>query len=227
MKNIILKKAVSVVALVAMMTGTFSGNIVKAEVCTASNSAVCSEHDAVELDVMLYDRLDAEKINSSTKLSTEQKAELIKANDEAKAYFDQIDALLDEVDKKYEEIMAGTETLYEKIDSIIAENSDIWDKFDESEFTDEDLEKTEEELIKGSKVLTKEEKEILLSDLDEIKQYESQIEEKYEKFMEATEYLDAEFDEAYKVIEKIFEDNGTSLNLLADELIVLTDCQVK
>ena len=223
MRNTMLKKAVSFLVLATMATGSLGGSMVYAANTQEDSRVECENLDASEFKISLYDRLDNEKIKASEKLNADEKEKLVEANDEARVYFDELDVLLDANDKKYDEIMAGTESIYEKMDSIVDQHSNIWEKFEGIEFTDADDEKSEEEIINETSVLNQEEKTLLLSDLKQMNEYEAQLEAKNDEFYQAIKGTDIKFDETYKKIEKIFADKGVSMDGLCDEFITPTN----
>lgn len=192
------------------------------------------ENEQIDKDMLLgtwgpeyiYEPLDEEKIKASTELTEEQKQKLIKANQEAKIYFDQIKNINDANEKIFQEVMDGSDAEYDALDMLYEKHSDLRAKFeDEQNKLVEDssfngFEEDEITRIQNSKVLSEEEKSLLIADIKESKTYQDKIDARYAKYRSLSSENDKKYNEAYMAIEKIYADNQVNPETIPYDLIV-------
>ncbi len=171
----------------------------------------------------IYEPLDEEKIKASEQLTEEQKRKLIKANRESQIHFDTIKEITKANDEIFAKVMEGSEQEYDELERIYEKHNDIRSKWEQEEIenanTDSETE-DENERIKKSKVLSDEEKSILIADNEESEIYQKKIDARYALYNEKSAENNEKYHAAYMAIEKIYADNQVNVNEIPYDIIV-------
>ncbi len=171
----------------------------------------------------IYEPLDEEKIKASEQLTEEQKGKLIKANRESQIHFDTIKEITKANDKIFAKVMEGSEHEYDELERIYEKHNDIRSKWEQEEIENADVDsetEDENERIKKSKVLSDEEKSILIADNEESEIYQKKIDARYALYNEKSAENNEKYHAAYMAIEKIYADNQVNVNEIPYDLIV-------
>ena len=136
---------------------------------------------------------------------TEVEKELLIEEDRAlQPYIEKGQKISSKMDEKTNKILEGAEEYFEERGNILlGKNSKLWDKMWDN-MTEEQNEMSDySEIIQASKVLTQNEKKILLKEQKRLDELESEIDKFYEEAEKANSQLNKEYEENLKKIQKI------------------------
>lgn len=191
-----------IMAGVLISTVAIGGPVAK--VYASNNSTKDSVCYNEEKEVTIQDYLNEIKI-----LSNDEKQKLIDADNESKPYYDKINDIENEIEKISNKILNGSDHIYDKYDEILKSHEDLWEKL-YNNITDEQTKiDNDKDFIKTSKVLTEEEKNILINDQIKLDEIYKKLDQRNNEVNKATESLNKQLDELYSKIDEINQKNNS------------------
>lgn len=145
-------------------------------------------------------------INDLEILTAEEKARLLETEKKNEAYYKKLDEISSKIDRIFERVFEGSEHLQEDLSKLLDKHEELWNKL-YAENLNINLEEMPK-FIKDSKVLTENEKAILLENELEIQKVEKLLDEKYKKVDELSRHLDDESSKIYEKIQKNDDENA-------------------
>ncbi|MGV2804754.1 hypothetical protein GNF85_13940 [Clostridium perfringens] len=191
-----------IMAGVLISTVAIGGPVAK--VYASDNSTKDSVCYNEEKEMTLQDYLNEMKF-----LSNDEKQKLIDADNESKPYYDKVNDIENEIEKISNKILNGSDNIYDRYDEILKSHEGLWEKL-YSNITDEQTKiNSDKELIKASKILTEEEKNILIDDQIKLDEIYKKLDERNNEVNTATESLNKQLDEIYSKIDDINKKNNS------------------
>lgn len=123
-----------------------------------------------------------------TFLTEEEKAQLVKDEEESKPLWEKLNGIYAEMQKAEEKIQKDHAPLFEKQSALMMRNEKIWQKLSPYGLTNYSP-VDQEESIKNSKDLTEEERTLLLKDVEELKALQPEFEKVLDEIADATASL--------------------------------------
>ena len=197
------------------MTGTLMGAVVILGV-GGSGMAMAKEKNRVdpvnatteyvtyEVEESYLNETMEEFVNSLDMLTDKEKEMLIEEDRALQPYIEKGQRISIEMEENTNTILKGAEVYFEERgDILLGKNSKLWDKMWDN-MTEEQNKMTDyHEIIQGSKVLTQNEKKILLKEQKRLDELESKIDQYYEEAEIANSQLNKEYEENLKKIQEI------------------------
>lgn len=197
------------------MTGTLMGAVVILGV-GGSSMAMAKEKNRVdpinatteyvtyEVEESYLNETMEEFVNSLDMLTDKEKEMLIEEDRALQPYIEKGQRISIEMEENTNTILKGAEVYFEERgDILLGKNSKLWDKMWDN-MTEEQNKMTDyHEIIQGSKVLTQNEKKILLKEQKRLDELESKIDQYYEEAEIANSQLNKEYEENLKKIQEI------------------------
>lgn len=197
------------------MTGTLMGAVVILGV-GGSSMAMAKEKNRVdpinatteyvtyEVEESYLNETMEEFVNSLDMLTDKEKEMLIEEDRALQPYIEKGQRISIEMEENTNTILKGAEVYFEERgDILLGKNSKLWDKMWDN-MTEEQNKMTDyHEIIQGSKVLTQNEKKILLKEQKRLDELESKIDQYYEEAEVANSQLNKEYEENLKKIQEI------------------------
>lgn len=197
------------------MTGTLMGAVVILGV-GGSSMAMAKEKNRVdpinatteyvtyEVEESYLNETMEEFVNSLDMLTDKEKEMLIEEDRALQPYIEKGQRISIEMEENTNTILKGAEVYFEERgDILLGKNSKLWDKMWDN-MTEEQNKMTDyHEIIQGSKVLTQNEKKILLKEQKRLDELESKIDQYYEEAEITNSQLNKEYEENLKKIQEI------------------------
>ena len=158
------------------------------------------DDQVIEASVMNVNSVGMETyIKSLTMLTETEKAQLLETERKLKEDTQVLDKIYQTLNEKLNQAFQGV-NIGKMYDDIMAKNEALWKKLEDNITPEQDKIQDERAFINASKVLSKEEKAILLKEVEEREKLDRLFEEKEAKVLEENKDL---LDQAEKIEQKI------------------------
>lgn len=138
-------------------------------------------------------------------LTESEKNQLLQDEKQAAPLYEKAGKIYEKIDEISEKIFAKHQELFDRYDELLNRNQELWQKMVKNETAEQENTEDSRSYIKASKVITEEEKKILLEVEDQIDALNEKIDAIYEEIDKATAELAAEAEEYEKQAEAIHE----------------------
>lgn len=163
-----------------------------------------TEYVTYEVEESYLNETMKEFVKGLDMLTDEEKELLIEEDRILQPYIQKGQEISIKMEEKTNKILEGAEEYFEERGNILlGENSELWDKMWDNMTEEQNTMSDYSQIIQASKVLTKNEKSILLKEQKRLDELEREIGKFYEKAEIANSQLNKEYEENLKKIEKI------------------------
>lgn len=136
-------------------------------------------------------------------LSEKEKLQLLDDEKEATLLYDKIAKLTQESKEIGEEIFKKHDDLLQEYDALLLQNQGLWQKLAQNATNEELALPTNEQYIRSSKVLSDEEKELLVNQDQSMTTLQNKLDAVYDEIEKATASQNLEIDKYYQQIDAI------------------------